>query len=784
MNNNFINWINNRQGKRIFDFQDQIITKTQESLINNKKTVLAAAPSAGKTLMSIYLIEDYLKKNPTHKVLVLAHGTTVLRTQYYKTVSEDLKPDFTYNKVETFNEYDDRSQVNICLPQTLDGHDLPKIDLLVVDEAHQFYFGKKMVKAIIEKTKPRRELLLTGTPSPFILRKDEFNIIPVPLNTIFDAGIVSDLYVEIATSSYNFDNQDFTQNDELKAVKGNSMNEADTKKTLDDLIGKIVDRLRAIHTKELINFTTWLPALKQLKKTMFVCTSQRQARQVQSYFEGIGVNSVVSISDDDIDSTEIETFVNDDNVLMLIVVGRGVLGFNYEKLVNVVDMSLSRNIDRIYQLLCRVVRVHPDGDKKLFFKVAPNIRSDYYKYVMTAVLSLTEEEFFMKYNGKNFDEMIIPVIKRNNKKINPEPKDNLTKKSNRGKIKPIDFEGLPVFKFFKDLYHKKDALLHVYAYTTVRDVRAEFMKNLPHGYWTKERCIEYAKKYNTPKEWRENDGGAYQVAVKSNFYYECVEHMNYKMNFWTKEKCIEDAKKFKTITEWESNSGGAVSASRRNNWFSECVLHMPSQKPKGYWTKEKCIEDAKKYKKIIEWQKKSASSYNIACKMNWLDECTKHMISPQKPKGYWTKEKCIEDAKKYNSKKEWRINNASAIGAALNNGWYDECTKHMLIKKNKNGFWTKERCINDAKKFTTKGKWSKKSTSAYNSAKKNSWFDECTKHMISPHNPNGFWTKEKCIEEAKKYELVSQWKKNNGASYNKARKMNWIEECTNHMKKL
>jgi len=151
MNTEFRNWINQRNGKRILEFQDKIITETQESLVNNKRTVLAAAPSAGKTLMSIYLIEDYLRKNPKHKVLVLAHGTTVLRTQYYKTVSDDLKPDFTHNKVETFSEYNEKSQVNICLPQTLDGNDLPCIDLLVVDEAHQFYFGKKMVKFIENK---------------------------------------------------------------------------------------------------------------------------------------------------------------------------------------------------------------------------------------------------------------------------------------------------------------------------------------------------------------------------------------------------------------------------------------------------------------------------------------------------------------------------------------------------------------------------------------------------------------------------------------------------------
>ena len=40
MNTDFRNWINQRDGKRILEFQDQIITKTQESLVNHKKTEL------------------------------------------------------------------------------------------------------------------------------------------------------------------------------------------------------------------------------------------------------------------------------------------------------------------------------------------------------------------------------------------------------------------------------------------------------------------------------------------------------------------------------------------------------------------------------------------------------------------------------------------------------------------------------------------------------------------------------------------------------------------------
>ena len=46
-------------------------------------------------------------------------------------------------------------------------------------------------------------------------------------------------------------------------------------------------------------------------------------------------------------------------------------------------------------------------------------------------------------------------------------------------------------------------------------------------------------------------------------------------------------------------------------------------------------------------------------------------------RGYWTKERCDEDALKYNSRSEWNKNNSSAYSAAHKNGWLDECCKHM-----------------------------------------------------------------------------------------------------------
>ncbi len=815
------NWFTSRNLK-VLEYQQNAITKVQQSLNEHEITVLAACPSAGKTLMTIYMIEEYLRQNPNHNILVLTHGTTVLRTQFHD-VLEKYKPNFTYALIESCKDYQNSSaSVNVCLPQSLHKCQLKKADLLICDEAHQFYFAK-MVKKIINDTKVKKQLLLTGTPSQFILNKDKFDsIIPVALNTIFDAGMVSDVYVEIASSTYNFDLKDYNDDDELKSSV--HFKDSDTRKTLDALIEKIDKRLKSIRNFRYTNLVPeWLPVLKSMEKTMMVCKSQHQAKQVQKYFEKRDVPSALSISDTDIDSREIERFRNEKDVLVLIVVGRGILGFNYEELVNVIDMTVSHNVDRLYQLFCRVVRKHPNGNKKLYFKIAPNMLTDYFKHIMTATMMLTQEEFFVKFNGKNFYQMEIPVKKVVKRKSNPEPAPDNGSKKRQKKYQPIDMEGLPVFQLFKNILHKKDDLLTPYAMTTIRQIRDEFL-NIKH--WTKEECIEDALLYTKASEWCKNST-AYHAAQTNGWYEECTAHMP-KAFQWTKEMCIEDARKFTNKTDWKNANGTPIAVARRNGWLDECCAHMEvlCRKP---WTKEECKADALKYKTLkewrngengsaytiairngwldeccahmpkyyiewtlemckeialkhktkSEWQINNSASYSIARKRGWLDECCIHMENNY-VKNYWTKERCIESAKKYNTVKDWKMNEPSgAEASARRNGWMNECTAHMIQIRKPIGYWTKERCIESARKYKTRVEWAKgEDKSACHAAQKNGWYDECVIHMKNFHTD---WTKEMCLDIAKKYKSIAEWQKNEGGAYQAAVKLGWKDECCAHM---
>jgi len=666
-------WFESR-GLRVLDYQSESITKVQDSLIVNEKTVLAACPSAGKTLMTIYIIEEYLREHPDHKIIVLAHGTTILRTQFHD-VLVDNKPDFTYSLIESGDDYlKSTSSVIVCLPQTLKNVKLRKADLLIVDEAHHFYVSTnaKMIKDIIKETEVKKQLLLTGTPSKFIyenlrLNRQEYHIIPVTLNTIFDAGMVSEAYVEVASSTYNFSLEDYNVDDELKTTV--HIKSVDTNKTLDDLLEKIVHRLRSFRGNVYANITPdWKILLGSLKKTMVACRSIQQAEQVKKYLDKKGIDSALSTSENDTDSLEIKRFKDEDKCLVLIVVYRGVLGFNFEKLVNVVDMTTSHNVDRIYQLFSRVIRVDRDNldQKKLFFKVAPNMLTDYYKHIMSAVLMLSDDEFFTKFNGRNFYDMVIPVKKVYDTTPNPNKPETPTNPNKTRKYQPIDMEGLPVFEFFKNLLHKKDGLLTTYCMTTVRDVRGEFTKKMPKWFWNKKNCLESALKYDRPVDWETNEQVPCSAARRNGWYDECTAHM-IKRKSHTKESCMESALKYNTIKEWSENEDNAYSAARNNGWYERCTHHMTElKKQPNYWTKELCINSAKNYLTQRQWMRGEGGAWSAARKNGWYDECKTYM-----------KQNVINNARQYSNIKTWIKNENGVYQFAKDMGWYNECISHM-----------------------------------------------------------------------------------------------------------
>lgn len=121
---------------------------------------------------------------------------------------------------------------------------------------------------------------------------------------------------------------------------------------------------------------------------------------------------------------------------------------------------------------------------------------------------------------------------------------------------------------------------------------------------------------------------AYVSATNKGFIEECCGHMvslRKSTNYWNTERCIEEAKKYQFRTEWQKQDPLSYRAAHRNNIIDICCSHMEyAQKPNGYWSLDRCKEEALKYSSRIAWEKGSIS-YVVAQKAGWLKECSSHM---------------------------------------------------------------------------------------------------------------------------------------------------------------
>ncbi len=171
--------------------------------------VLAGGTGFGKTFTTILkLIMFYSNpENKGKKTIILPSSTKVLRNNFGESMDVFNNLPFTHcvctGKRDFKNAVKGDCDVIIVLPQTLANiEELPKVEWLVVDEAHKWYFAKT-IGEIIAKTKPSHQLLLTGTPFKFNAKKDDYLMFYVPIEDMIAAGNVGNPLIEVVSSSIN-----------------------------------------------------------------------------------------------------------------------------------------------------------------------------------------------------------------------------------------------------------------------------------------------------------------------------------------------------------------------------------------------------------------------------------------------------------------------------------------------------------------------------------------------------------------------------------------------------
>ena len=218
----------------------------------------------------------------------------------------------------------------------------------------------------------------------------------------------------------------------------------------------------------------------------------------------------------------------------------------------------------------------------------------------------------------------------------------------------------------------------------------------------------------------------------------------------------------------------------KKRWINDFVWLEKKAFPNEYWTKEKCAEDAEKYESKKEWRNANQTAYTIARKNGWQKEFKwkkDAKLEKIKERIIWTEEKCWEVAKQCTTLKEFREEHTSTYNTALKKGWLKdytwlEKTNNVQVKE-----WTYGMCENESKKYNSRSAFYKGCSSAYHKSRIEGWLEDFVWLEPQRHEKD-YWTEARCEEVARLYKRMYDFQTENMGAYNAAKKNGWIKNYT------
>lgn len=242
--------------------------------------------------------------------------------------------------------------------------------------------------------------------------------------------------------------------------------------------------------------------------------------------------------------------------------------------------------------------------------------------------------------------------------------------------------------------------------------------------WTYERCYEIAKEYNTKKEFKNNECAAYTAALRNDWLKEFTwfKQLITPANYWTYEKCYEEAKKYTFRADFQRKSNKAYKSAFRNKWLDDYTWMKTPPAHNKKWNYDTCLNAAKEFDNYTSFIKTYPKAANLARKEGWISEYF-WLKKTVMPNGYWTYEKCYEEAKKYNTRSEFEKGNGSVYSLSLKNGWINDyiwMPKHKKVESK----WSKDICFEIGRKYKTKSEFEKSEKGCYLAAMRAGWLQE------------------------------------------------------------
>ena len=405
-------------------YQETIVSDVVSNFNIGKPYVLGSCPSSGKTEMAIETIIRLMNLGLINKTLILAHSTNVLKKNFYNRLIEYFHEGNMITIKNGERGYNKDAKIHVMIPQNI-RHIEGQFDLVIVDEAHHNVLAEDgNYSRIIEEVNPKFQLLLTGTPSKFILvnnqSEDQTNL-PYHINCVGMDMVgfehFHDVMFDLVRSAYSFNLDDYNQTENI--AEGTEFSFEETERTVLNVIIGAVRNIAKRHgydiplDKDVVKEGKRLIKEGLFGKTLIMCRNIQQADQIAQVIKNLFDAKIeVSHSENDNNSIELDNF-KAGKFDFLCVVNRAREGYDDKKVVNLIDITMTHNIDLIYQMFCRVVRKDDTNEKpKLYIKVTSNAEDmpAYTMNIMTAALMLSNTENLSRFNGRNFRGIAIPQI--------------------------------------------------------------------------------------------------------------------------------------------------------------------------------------------------------------------------------------------------------------------------------------------------------------------------------------------------------------------------------------
>lgn len=725
--------------------QADVKRKILNKLKTNNRVLLGAVTGFGKTIVAWDLIKTFTRKK--QRVLVLTHGQREVRTNFCTSLAAE--GDFIEVSHRNDVAQSIKHKIVVTLPQTIKNHyrKLGIFDYVLVDEAHQFYDAPTVQSIVnhLRKLNPGlKEVLLTATHYRF----QDLPKILFSRENALESKLISNASISLVELPDKIKSADFTISNELKQTV--KIRKSKLKKFFDGVVEQIssttMKSIVVVHNVETANYVYNL-----LKKTY-------KLRKI-----------VLSHGKNDLYGSNIDRFKKEQELNILVVVNRANIGFDCKNVKYIIDLTMTKNIERMEQIFGRVLRRYRNCKKSLI-KAYPMDSVHEYKILMSGVLALSVDEVYRDWDGSYKRLPILSPRNESQGKLLVDTFHWQNGREGRGKAKNYnDFE-----KYIEIFNTAKKVMLNE-AIAIAKDIDKGINWKSFSG------CKIYASNFTSLISWRKGDKSSYNYAYVKGWHRIIAKELGWvlsRKNF-TFDELISSAGKHESLVEWSRNEGATYHFAARRGWQRKIAenLGWEVNRPKNSYTYQELKDYASPHSSLTSWRKNHGGSYAAAYKKGWNRKIAKELGWDVKREAHsYTYQEINGIVKKrFDSLSSWQIGDGGSYVYAKKQGWHRKIAEELGWKSRRLGnSYTYQEVKNKASSFNSPTAWSRGHRGSYKYALKKNWYTRIYKELgwkITEKKSSYTYSEIKVI--AYRFTSLSAWGRGHQSSYKFALSKCW-----------